>query len=228
MKRNGSQPPLARRLFLSRMGAGATALGAAAAMAVPSATAQSTAQSSANGHFEPARHTLDDWLDQVPSQHRCVFDTTTADGVKSAAQFAGNFFMVNKNTYNVENSEIALVIVARHNSTPFAYNDSIWAKYGAPISQQSGFLDPKTSQPPTTNLYRVNLESLIKQGARLAVCQLATRAFAGTIARATGGATNAIFDELAANLLSNSQLVPAGIVAVNRAQEHGYTFVHAV
>ena len=221
MKRTGSQPPLARRLFLSQMGI-------AAAVAVPSAAAQSTTPPPATGRFEPTRHMLDDWLDQVPSQHRCVFDTTTPDGVKSAAQFAGNFFMVNKNTYNVENNEIALVIVVRHQSTPFGYNDSIWAKYGAPISQQSGFLDPKTSMPPTANLYRTNLESLIKQGARLAVCQLATRAYAGTIARATGGQTNAIFDELAANLLSNSQLVPAGIVAVNRAQEHGYTFVHAV
>jgi hypothetical protein len=224
MKRNGSQPPLARRLFLSRMGAGVTALGAV----VPSAMAQTTAQSTGSARFQPTRHAEDDWLDQVPSQHRCVFDTTTPDGVKSAAQFAGNFFTVNKNTYNVENNEIALVIVVRHQSTPFSYNDSIWAKYGAPISQQWGFLDPKTSQPPTANLYRTNLESVIKQGGRLAVCQLATRAVAGTIAQATGGATNAIFDELAANLLSNSHLVPAGIVAVNRAQERGYTFVHAV
>ena len=32
-------------------------------------------------------------------------------------------------------------------------------------------------------------------------------------------------NELAANLLANAHLVPAGIVAVNRAQERGYSFV---
>src|SRR5580704_17429868 len=132
MKRTGSQPPLARRLFLSQMGV-------AAAVAVPSAVAQSTTPPPAKERFEPTRHMLDDWFDQVPSKHRCVFDTTTAGGVESAARFAGNFFMVNKDTYNVENNEIALVILVRYQSTPFGYNDSIWAKYSAPISQQSGF-----------------------------------------------------------------------------------------
>ena len=37
--------------------------------------------------------------------------------------------------------------------------------------------------------------------------------------------TDNIFNELTANLLSNSRMVPAGIVAVNRAQERGYSFV---
>jgi intracellular sulfur oxidation DsrE/DsrF family protein len=33
-------------------------------------------------------------------------------------------------------------------------------------------------------------------------------------------------NELAANLVGNSRLVPAGIVAVNRAQERGYSFAY--
>ena len=34
-------------------------------------------------------------------------------------------------------------------------------------------------------------------------------------------------DELVANIVSNARMVPAGIVAVNRAQERGYTLVTA-
>jgi intracellular sulfur oxidation DsrE/DsrF family protein len=34
--------------------------------------------------------------------------------------------------------------------------------------------------------------------------------------------------EMAANLIPNARLVPAGIVAVNRAQERGYSFVYAM
>ena len=53
-----------------------------------------------------------------------------------------------------------------------------------------------------------------------------TRAYAGVIAMATGAKQETVFEELAANLVSSThaRLVPAGILAVNRAQEHGYTF----
>ena len=34
-------------------------------------------------------------------------------------------------------------------------------------------------------------------------------------------------NELVANIVSNARMVPAGIVAVNRAQERGYTLVTA-
>ena len=47
------------------------------------------------------------------------------------------------------------------------------------------------------------------------------------IAKAVDGNTDAINAELIANLASNSRTVPAGIVAVNRAQERGYAFVNA-
>jgi intracellular sulfur oxidation DsrE/DsrF family protein len=218
--------PLARRSFLTGMGTGMTLLGTAAAIVVPSSA---EAQAVTGSRFQPARHSQDDWLDQIPGQHRCVFDTTTPEGANTAALYAGNFFTANQNGYSLQNTDLAVVIVLRHNSTPFAYNDSIWAKYGTPISQQAGnFVDPRTKTVPILNVYRTQLEGLTQRGVHLAVCQMATRLFAGTIARATGGNTDAVYNELAANLLPNSHLVTAGIVAVNRAQERGYTFVHAV
>jgi intracellular sulfur oxidation DsrE/DsrF family protein len=217
---------LARRSFLTGMGTGMTLLGTAAAMVVP---ASAEAQVVAESHFQPARHSQDDWLDRIPGQHRCVFDTTTPEGASSAALYASNFFIANQSGYSLQDADLAVVIVLRHNSTPFAFNDSIWAKYGAPISQQAGnFVDPKTKAAPIINVYGTQLEGLTRRGVHLAVCQMATRLFAGSIARSTGGNTDAVYNELAANLLASSHLVTAGIVAVNRAQERGYTFVHAV
>jgi len=214
--------PVARRSFLTGLtgiGTGVTLLG----------TASAQAQTVADPNFQPARHPQDDWLDQIPGKHRCVFDTTTPEGVNSAGLFAGNYYTANQNTYSLQNSDLAVVIVMRHGSTPFAYNDAIWAKYGVPISQQVGnFVDPRTKVTPIINVYKTTLEGLIRRGTHLAVCQMATRAYAGTIARATGGNTDAINEELVGNLLGNAHMVPAGIVAVNRAQERGYTFVHAV
>ena len=223
---------IARRFFLSRLGAGAGVIGAAAAAAAPAAKAES-----ADSRWQPARHAQDDWFDKIPGQHRLVFDTTSADGMASALQFGGNFFTANQNEYGLHDNDLAVVIIARHKSTSFGYNDSMWAKYGKHLSEHANFTDPKTKEAPAVNVYGTagngsvqagRLDGLIKRGVQLGVCQMATRNIAGIIGRATGATTDTIFNELAANLLSNARLVPAGIVAVSRAQERGYTFVHAV
>jgi intracellular sulfur oxidation DsrE/DsrF family protein len=213
-----------RRTFLTTMRAGMTVLGlAAAAVAVPAATAQSSVDS----RWQPGRHMLDDWFDQVPGQHRLVFDTTTAEGASSAAIYAGNFFTANNTGYGLQNADLAVVIVMRHNSTPFAYSDAMWAKYGIPISKQSNFLDPATKEAPKGNVYTRQLTGLVNRGVHLAVCQMATRLYAGSIARAVGSTADDIYNELVSNLIPNSHMVPAGIVAVSRAQERGYTFCNA-
>jgi intracellular sulfur oxidation DsrE/DsrF family protein len=229
MQERGSQSSGGRRHFLTRLGAGVSVLGTAAAVkgyAAPPQSADST-------RWSATRHSQDDWFDEIPGQHRLVFDTTTADGLSSALLYASNYFLANRTGYNLQDKDLAVVIVVRHNSTPFAYTDAIWAKYGTPISNQMNFVDPKTKQPPTVNLYNAagrgsTMDALLKRGVHLAVCQMATRAFAGSIARAVGANNDEIYNEVAANLLSNSHLVPAGIVAVSRAQERGYTFVNAV
>src|SRR5205814_3433004 len=99
--------------------------------------------------------------------------------------------------------------------------------------------DPKNKQAPKSNLYRsgdysgqlpnrgTTLDSILKLGVQLAVCSVATRGFAGAIAEATGGNADNINNELVANLVGNSRMVPAGIVAVKGAQERGYSYVSA-
>ncbi len=216
------QPPLPRRLFLSRVGSGVGLVGATFAMS-PAAQAQSSS-------WQPERHEQDDWYDQIPGKHRLVFDTISPDGLGSGLQFASNFFEANKTGYGLQDSDLAVLIVVRHKSTAFGYNDAIWARYSAELSKQANFVDPKTKEAPVVNTYATQggrMETLIKRGAHIAVCQMATRAIAGTLARATNGTQDALFAELSANLVPNARLVPAGILAVNRAQEHGYSLASA-
>ena len=59
------------------------------------------------------------------------------------------------NDYGLKDSDLAVILVARHLSTLFGYSDAIWAKYGKPISDRNHVLDPKTKQPPTVNLQRI-------------------------------------------------------------------------
>jgi hypothetical protein len=218
-----------RRSFLS-------SLGASLALQPPRLPAQSPAPAT----WQPARHAEDDWLDRIPGKHRLLFDTTTAEGFGGALLYSNNFLDTNKNAYGLEYSDIALVIVVRHNSTPFAYNDAIWSKYGRVFAQRLNFNDPKTKQPPDVNLYNapasasmltslgITLDSVTKRGAQLAVCRVATRNFAGAIAAATRSPAEKINEELIANIVTNAHMVPAGIIAVSRAQERGYTFAYAV
>jgi intracellular sulfur oxidation DsrE/DsrF family protein len=69
------------------------------------------------------------------------------------------------------------------------------------------------------------MEALIKKGAEFAVCGMSSRGIATRIAKAYNLDVDAVFKEITANLIGNSHLVPAGILAVNRAQEHGYSFI---
>jgi intracellular sulfur oxidation DsrE/DsrF family protein len=143
--------------------------------------------------------------------------------MSSALLYGSNFYTANQSDYGLQNSDLAVVIVARHFSTPFAYNDAIWSKYGEPISS---FIEKK--DPVKTNTYARQLTGMTGRGMHLAVCQLATRFLAGSIARAVSAKQEDIYNEIAANLMPNSHLVAAGIIAVNRAQERGYALVHAV
>jgi len=232
MSEKGLRSSMERRLFLARFGTGVGVVGAAVASS-PAAMAQVAG----DAPWRPARHSQDDWLDKIPGVHRYVFDTTSADGMASALQFANNYFTANRDGYGLKDSDLAVVIVARHRSTSFAYNDSIWAKYGKQLSELAEFTDPKTKQPPTVNVFAVagdgsgpagRMNALIGKGVHFAVCQMSTRRISGRIAQAAGVEADSVFKEIAANLIGNARLVPAGIVAVNRAQERGYSFVYGI
>jgi intracellular sulfur oxidation DsrE/DsrF family protein len=48
-----------------------------------------------------------------------------------------------------------------------------------------------------------------------------------SLARATGGNAEEIYNELLANNIPGSRFVPAGVVAAARSQEHGYSLIYA-
>ena len=218
-----------RRSWLSGLGATAAALVLGSEKAL--------AQSGESG-FRPARHQEDDWLDALPGKHRTFIDTSTADGAGDGLLFANNMYLANQSGYALGDRDLAIVLCLRHASTVFAFNDAIWAKYGKVLSDRAAFKDPKTQQPPSVNLFNtegvagllnrgVTFDALARRGAHFAICSMATRNLAGLIVKATGGNVDEVVKELMANAIANSHFVPAGVVAVNRAQERGYTLLSA-
>lgn len=218
----------ARRSWLSGLGATAAAL--------VLGSGQVAAQSSTGG-FRPARHSEDDWLDALPGKHRTFVDTSDASGVTDGLLNTNNLYAANQSGYGLGDKDVAVVFCLRHASTVFAFNDAMWAKYGKAFSDRASFKDPKTQQAPSVNLFNtpsadvgtrgVTFDALAKRGTHFAICAMATRNVAGLIATASGGNADAIVKELMANAIGSSHFVAAGVVAVNRAQERGYTLLRA-
>ncbi|MEQ1884465.1 MAG: hypothetical protein ABL967_05340 [Bryobacteraceae bacterium] len=223
-----------RRSFLARMNKGLASFAAMAGVAM--------AQQKPSGgsvRFEPARHEKDDWLDQIPGKHRLVFDCPTPDALGDALAFTGNFIRVNKSDYGLEANELAIVIVVRHRATPFGYSDAMWAKYGRALAERAHTEDPHSKLAPKINMYNstvygealpsraATMESMAKQGVQFGVCGVSSRGYAAVAAEAMGGSVDSIFKEFTSNLVMNGRIVPAGIVAVARAQERGYAVVCA-
>ena len=224
-----SDAPVARRSFMARLAAGVTAFTAGAATPVSAAPSEP---------WKPARHAQDDWFDQIPGQHRFFFDAVTPTGAGEALQFTSNFLVASRSGYQLTDSDNAVIIGLRHWATAFAFPDAIWAKYGAIFVERSGFTDPKTRAAPVINVYQTkgyglslpNRENTFTEAVahriHFAVCDMATRALSAMIAQRLSLKADDVMAELHGAAHANAHFVPAGIVAVNRAQERGYAIQH--
>jgi intracellular sulfur oxidation DsrE/DsrF family protein len=223
---NNPVTPSERRSFLNRLNAGGAALAGLALGRVAQAQSKSAVK------FEPTRYDKDDWL-EIPSKNRFLLDTNKAEGVGNALLWGANYIRTSQTEYGLQPSDLAFIIVVRHRSVSFGYNDAMWAKYGEAISKQLNFVDPKTKEAPKTNVFnygeegspRGNFESMSKSGIHVAVCATATRGMATSLAKATNQDVDAVFKELTSNLVKGGRMVPAGIMTVARAIEHGYATV---
>lgn len=206
-----------RRAMLSAIGAAA----AGAALSAAPARAQA-----AQASFTPARHKQDEWLDTLPGKHRVFVDSSSAEGGGMALAYSNNIYNASKSGYGLEDTDTAIVVCFRHLSTPFAFNNSMWAKYGKALAASAKYTDPRSTEPPTANPQR-QIESLTKRGMHFAVCDLATRRVAGEVAKSVGGVQDDVYKELVANVIANGHFFPAGVIGVTRAQEYGYSLLVA-
>jgi intracellular sulfur oxidation DsrE/DsrF family protein len=204
---------------------GLAALGGAFALAPRAAGAQSPSTS-----FQPTRHAQDEWMEKLGGKHRVIIDTVSPNGASEGLLFANNLFTANKSGYGLEDHELAIVICLRHQSAVFGFNNVVWGTHGKAFADSVKYTDPRSAEPPQANPYasasRDTIGTLAKRGVHFAVCDLSTRRLSRLIA-GTGGDADASYKMLVANGVPNSHFVPAGVVAVTRAQEHGFSLLSA-
>ena len=224
---DGKKEIRGRRSVLTGMGI------AAAGMAAGAATAGAK---EARGGFEPARHSVDAWMDALPGNHRVFVDSASGPGGATALLYANNILNAHTSAYDGKESDYAMIVCFRHYATPFGFGDEVWEKYGEGFNSIQDFPDPTTGKAPTLNPANAagrrdfpnkghTIAALGRRGIEFAVCDNATHVISGALAGATGGSAGDIYAELVASLVPNSRLVSAGVIAATRAQEYGYSLL---
>jgi intracellular sulfur oxidation DsrE/DsrF family protein len=209
----------ARRSLLN--GIGAAALAGVALAGTQVASAQENPRRS-----EPRAHALDAWMDAIPGDHRVFIDTDNTAGGTNALRYASNILNAHVNAYEGKEQDMAMIICYRHASTPLGFNDAMWEKYGS-IFSSFGRPPGQEVETPVKNPQADNIAAAVARGIHFAICNSATTMFSGLIARQTEQEAAAVLAELVANIISNGHMVPAGVMAITRAQEHGYSFMYS-
>jgi hypothetical protein len=222
-----------RRSLMAGMG-----IALAGSLLANATTAQAQTGKRREARFEPARHKLDAWFDELPGHHRVFIDSASADGGAYTLGYAFNLRNASTAAYAGEPADLAIVICFRHFSTPFGYGDALWAKYGQYFNEVMKYPDPVTGAAPKINLMNSpahkdlgnrgeTIDAQIAKGTQFAICNSATQGLAGMIAGRTGGKANEVHQELVAGAIKNSRFVPAGVLGLTRAQEYGYSVLIA-
>jgi len=222
------ETPIERRSLVKAMGTAAIA-----GLSVNASTANAQNRGTGNG-FRPMRHNQDAWLNELPGNHRVFVDTSSASGGVDGLLYAANVMNAHNNAYAGSDEDYAMIVCFRHNSTPFAFNDAMWEKYGEIFHSINQYADPLTEEAPALNVLNsaehsffpdLTIDNMAARGVQYAICQNATGFFSGGIARATGGSADEIFEELVVNSIPNAHFISAGVIAATRAQEYGYSLL---
>lgn len=204
-------------------------LGMAAIAGAALGSAPAIAQD-ANAGFKPKRHALDAWMDALPGEHRVFVDTDNVQGGTNALRYVLNIINAHVNGYEGKPEEMAAIICYRHASTVLGFTDAMWAKYGTALATMGRLPAPAEGQPAAThdkNPQTESIKDMAGRGVHFAVCNSATTMMSGFIARQMQMEQAEVYADLAANLIPNARLVPAGVMAVTRAQEYGYSFLYS-
>jgi intracellular sulfur oxidation DsrE/DsrF family protein len=228
MQKNNSNENAPRRQFLQTIAAGTAALSIAAVMAPFQKISAIPVSKNNNGP--------DEWFNQLKGKHRMVFDTTAPHGIFPFA-WPKVFTLTNAATGTPE-KDCSVVVVLRHDAIAYALADSQWAKYKlgeffkiddhrtGKRSDRNAFWKPNAGEfkVPGIGPVPIGINELQETGVLFCVCDMAMTVHSAEIAEKMGMAAADVKKEWIDNILPGIQVMPSGVWAVGRAQEHGCTY----
>ena len=231
-----SEPTTHRRRFLGQM------FGAAAAAGLSISGTRVAAQDSAT----------DDWIKEVKGTHRCLFDFPQHKNGFPLLHIL-NYLNTYSTAYKTGAGQVGAVgtfyAVGSQASIPLAFNDAIWAKYE--LGEYTGLKDAAGkvytrnvfNRPTPKDLHllmnavgtpmipalaeampAIGIENLQKMGTKFVLCANALGIWCLELeARGKGKAAD-LEKELRANVLPGVTIVPAMVIAIEKAQEAGIRY----
>ena len=194
----------------------------------------------------------DDWLREVKGTHRCLFDFPQhKNGVPLVhiLNYLNTYTAAYKTTAGQVGAVGTLYSIGGQASIPLAFNDAMWEKYG--LGEYTGLKDA-SGNPYTRNVLArptkgdahlliqafqspnipaaaevmpaIGIENLQKMGAKFLLCANALGLWCLELdARGKGKAAD-IEKELRANTLPGISIVPAMVIAIEKAQGAGIRY----
>jgi intracellular sulfur oxidation DsrE/DsrF family protein len=194
----------------------------------------------------------DDWIKEVRGTHRCLFDFPQHKNGMPLLHIL-NYINTYSTAYKTEPGQVGAVgtfySVGSQASIPLAFNDAIWAKYG--LGVYTGLKDAD-GKPYTRNVFNrptpndlhllmqaidsplipaladaipaLGIENLQKIGAKFVLCANALGIWCLELEARGKGKAQEIDKELRANLLPGVAIVPAMVIAIDKAQEAGIKY----
>jgi hypothetical protein len=212
-------------------------LGAATAATLPLAKMSTAAAAQQNGH--------DDWLNGINGSHKCLFDFPQHKRGAGLVHIL-NYIATYRDVYGVDVSDISTVgtlySVGPNSSIAMAFNDDMWGKYR--FGEYLALDDPQTGKPAVRNLFNKTLDGdemprigpigpfpdatvsalQANMGTTFLLCNNAVTALGMDLSGKGFGATDGITTDLKANTLAGIHLVPAMVIAIEKAQAAGIPY----
>lgn len=221
-----------RRGFLGRLAAAGAAL-AAGGVALPRAARATTTDDSPH----------DAWLSKMNGKHKQFFDSPLPSGALPLVHVR-NYLNAYRDAYKLAPAEVNAAYSLYFMTVPLAFNDAMWAKY--PFGERAQVIDAVNGEPAKRNVFArssvangvlgvkgifpipedASIEALQARNTAFLLCNNAFNFWVGAFASAGMGPAAAIRSELEANMLPGIIIVPAMVVAINRAQDRGFTYMY--
>jgi len=194
----------------------------------------------------------DDWIKEVKGTHRCLFDFPQHKNGFPLLHIL-NYLNTYSTAYKTGAGQVGAVgtfyAVGSQASIPLAFNDAIWAKYE--LGEYTGLKDAAGkvytrnvfNRPTPKDLHllmnavgtpmipalaeampAIGIENLQKMGTKFVLCANALGIWCLELeARGKGKAAD-IDKDLRSNLLPGVTIVPAMVIAIDKAQEAGIKY----
>ena len=173
----------------------------------------------------------EEWLRGLEGKHRQFFDVGS---MQSGAPLrrVHNFLATYASAYGLSEADINALFGAHGAGLPLVLGDAAWSAFG--LGQLYGVIDPASGAPATRNIFarpgaamgipaEASIARLQARGVRFLACNNTISSLAQQLGAKRQDAAD-VRQALVASILPSVTVVPAMLVAGNRAQEEGLTY----